>query len=613
MLKKIGKGVAVSITPAGAPSASNNSSAISGSPVNNSISSTQPGGQASSESLTPQDDPSEMKKRLDTLSVELNRLSFESDGACNCRFALEPELTASIKKSLNIREPGIFKKALHRAGPAALAILTAGTAFVASSFIAAGIGGLAAYALSRHMLTMIQDKESAKIDAILSPKVEEKCRKVSEEVYKLRRKLSGEEKNENEWEACAFGAGLEGTVAAGDRGSLNSKGVSSALLNRLTPENLWSYRPGGTDCTIDTTPAVGADGTVYTATEGGKIVALKDGASRWEIDTGKSIGTSPTAAPDGMVYAYTRDGVLLAVKNGKLSWQFETGDKSSYAPPIVGPDGTVYAGGSGGKLFGVKDGRKVWEYDAGGFIQQPFFLSDGTFIVGTSEKLLAFRNGNLAWEYNDNSSSGRDPAPGPDGSVLVIGQNGVLHAVKDGKELWNIGVDMRNRPCTGPDGMVYVSSYEHSRSAICAIKDGKIAWEVDLLGNTVASAPAVGLDNTVYAQNSTGTLFAIKEGKKLWKAPLRQVQATLGLYQIAETAYGIMTPPVPGPDNTVFVNNYSRIHAVKDHMAASGEALAGRPGGADNPVLSIDDEGWLSIDGVKLPVNNPGKNTAAGG
>lgn len=588
----------MSINPAGSPAVSSSYSGLQGTAADN-AQSAHP-----SESLPAaagDESPEKLRQRLNELKEDLNKLCFEVDGSYPCRFALEPELTASIRESLGIREAGAFMKALQKAGPAGLALLTAGAA-VTASFIAAGIGGLAVYGISRYILHTFQEKKDLKVDALLYPQVEERYKKVSEEVYRLERKLSGEERNETEWDACSYGAGLKGSLPPGEAGGLTSKNISRALSSRLTAEHLWQYRPDGYEHRFDTAPAVAADGTVYTATMGGRIIALRDGKPLWNLDTGKGITTSPAAGPDGQVYAYSQDGTLFAARDGKICWEFNTEESPSCAAPVVGPDGTVYTGGSRGKLVGVKDGQKVWEYDAGGFIQKPFFLADGTMIVGNSEHVLAFRNGSKIWEFDDNSSYGVNPAPGPDGSVLVMGKSSKLHAVKDGKSLWNIPIDMRNDPCTGPDGTVYVSSYEHSRSTICAIRDGKIAWEVDLIGKTVASAPSVGPDNTVYAHNGTKTLFAMKDGKKLWKAHIGVEPPKMGPYRIAEDSLGIMTPPVPGPDNTIYVNSYSRIFAVKDNMAASGATLS-ETGDGDSESTVFEDDGWLNIDGLKLSVN----------
>ena len=558
---------------------------------------------ASAQNTPPEPSPEEMKERLVVLREEQSKLCLEVDGGYGTRFAFEPEMTASIRESLGQKPPGKWWNFFRKAVPLTLGIATAGAA-VSTGFIVAGLGGIVTYALSRHVFKAIQEKKDLKVDALLYPRVEEKYGKVNEEIYRIERKLSGDEKNENEWNACSTGTGLQGDIAAGK--DMTAKGISRALTSRITPENLWRYRPDGYNCTLDTPPAVSADGTVCTVTQGGRLIAVKDGNKLWELDTGQHFLAPPAVGPDGMVYAYTEEGKLIAAKDGRTCWELDTGEQSSYAAPLVAPDGTVYTGGHKGKLTGVKDGKKVWEYDAGGFIQTPFLLGDGTMVVGNSQKVLAFRDGKKAWEFDDNSSGSTIPVPGPDGSVLVMGNDCRLHAVKEGKSLWAIKIDMRNNPCTGPDGMVYVSTYEHSKSCITAIKDGNIAWEVRLVGGYVASSPSVSPDNTVYAQNGTNTLFALKEGKKLWKAHIGVKPQTMGNLRIAETAYGTMTPPVPGPDNIVYVNNCSRIYAVKDHMAASGEALSGDDAKAAG--LEINDEdGWLSIDGVKLSINDPGE------
>ncbi len=62
-------------------------------------------------------------------------------------------------------------------------------------------------------------------------------------------------------------------------------------------------------------PAVGADGTVYIASDDGKLYAISpNGTLKWGYSTGNSLYASPAIGPDGTVYIASDDGKLYAVK-----------------------------------------------------------------------------------------------------------------------------------------------------------------------------------------------------------------------------------------------------------------------------------------------------------
>ena len=60
---------------------------------------------------------------------------------------------------------------------------------------------------------------------------------------------------------------------------------------------------------VYSSPAIGADGTVYIGSMDNKVYAL-DGATgikKWEFETGGWVGSSPTIGPDGTVYIGSKD------------------------------------------------------------------------------------------------------------------------------------------------------------------------------------------------------------------------------------------------------------------------------------------------------------------
>ena len=77
---------------------------------------------------------------------------------------------------------------------------------------------------------------------------------------------------------------------------------------------------------------------------------------------------------------------------------------------------------------------------------------------------------------------------------------------------------MESSPAIGPDGTVYVGSFDNKRYAINP-KSGVKLWEFKTEG-LLASSPAIGSDGTVYVGSVDKKLYAIKTASKgLAKSP----------------------------------------------------------------------------------------------
>ena len=86
----------------------------------------------------------------------------------------------------------------------------------------------------------------------------------------------------------------------------------------------WSFATGGS---VECSPAIGADGTIYMGSLDSHLYALNpDGARKWSCDTGGYISSSPAIGADGTIYTASDDGNLHAVTpDGTLKWSFATG------------------------------------------------------------------------------------------------------------------------------------------------------------------------------------------------------------------------------------------------------------------------------------------------
>ncbi len=120
-------------------------------------------------------------------------------------------------------------------------------------------------------------------------------------------------------------------------------------------QKLWEYQPGGS---VYTSLAIGTDGTMYFALGyPGRIYALNGVTrqKRWEFQTGTNSAeySTPAIGADATVYVGSANGKVYALNGatGQKQWEFQTGGEVN-SSPTIGADGTVYVG-SGGKLYAL--------------------------------------------------------------------------------------------------------------------------------------------------------------------------------------------------------------------------------------------------------------------
>ena len=86
---------------------------------------------------------------------------------------------------------------------------------------------------------------------------------------------------------------------------------------------------------------------------------VKVGAPIWEFETGGIVESSPAIGSDGTVYVGSVKGNLCAIngKTGAKLWEFETGYRVD-SSPAIGSDGTVYVGSDDNKIYAIKTDSK---------------------------------------------------------------------------------------------------------------------------------------------------------------------------------------------------------------------------------------------------------------
>ncbi len=165
-------------------------------------------------------------------------------------------------------------------------------------------------------------------------------------------------------------------------------------------ELLWSV--SGPGATVEGSPAIGDDGTVYVrATGGDALLALdpEDGSTLWTYEA-DGIGGSPVIGEDGGIYIATRpfgaNGHLRAIDpdGPEELWSSELRHSGDLSPAAAADNGVIYVS-MGRSLYGIsaEDGDKLWEKaDRPGYTL-PVVGPGGRLYSATSEALHTFHVG----------------------------------------------------------------------------------------------------------------------------------------------------------------------------------------------------------------------------
>ena len=219
--------------------------------------------------------------------------------------------------------------------------------------------------------------------------------------------------------------------------------------------------------------ALGADGSIYTATSDGTICALDArGQLKWSSAVAGGMSGAPVLGPDGSLYLVDTAGSLHALDaQGQLRWSSTLARPLS--PPFLDASGVVYTGSTDRRLYAFNsDGSPRWAAANTGAIKTALTQGpDGVFYFGTDDYRIVAANpdGGLRWAFATGFVVYSTPALGRDGTVYCGGADRRFYALfPDGslKHVWNAGSPVYSSPVIGPDGLVYFTSYENKVHAV---------------------------------------------------------------------------------------------------------------------------------------------------
>ena len=229
--------------------------------------------------------------------------------------------------------------------------------------------------------------------------------------------------------------------------------VSSNDVYAINPDLSIKWQTPHDNFNSYSSPAIAIDGTIYFGSYSfaGIVNYLNaydsEGNLKWRYATETSgdtstadIESSPAIGREGTVYITTNDGVLHAVSPaGELKWsrKYETGSATHttrYRSPVIGQNGEIYLGAYGSKILAYdSQGEPLWDYDTVASTFTPTLGADGTvYANGFNGVVYAINSlGELKWE-KDLGFTMRSPiALDTDGTLYVTSSNGRLYSLAD--------------------------------------------------------------------------------------------------------------------------------------------------------------------------------------
>jgi outer membrane protein assembly factor BamB/subtilisin family serine protease len=296
---------------------------------------------------------------------------------------------------------------------------------------------------------------------------------------------------------------------------------------------VWQYPA---DDEITSSPAVGADGTVYFGSRDGSVYAVNaDGTRRWRAGTAGAIDlATPALGTDDTVYIGSTDGFLYAFNtaNGARRWRFAA-TSPLFSSAAIATDGTIYFRDDT-TLYALASGAaaatRKWSVSlSGSTYSSPAIAADGTVYVGaTGGKFYAVTpDGSVKWTYTADQDIYTSPSIDRDGTIYFATLAGTMYALSStGAKKWSwtapSGKSITSSPAIATDGTITFGGYDKTVYALR--KDGTLAWSLGLPDEIRASSPALGADGTIYIGAYDAKLYAISSGgtiQRTYPAALR--------------------------------------------------------------------------------------------
>ena len=314
-------------------------------------------------------------------------------------------------------------------------------------------------------------------------------------------------------------------------------------------------------------PVIGPDGTIYVVDVLAHLYALApDGALKWVVNAAGDKGVAVGA--DGTIYTASESDIKAFNPDGSLKWTFVQNPRAFICLGIaVGPDGNIYSVGvEGPGTFSLTPaGQLRWA------VPEPY----SRLIVDYAEIVFGSNGGNQQLYFGANShtrafrldgtpvftlNSTFQPAVGPDGSV----HSALASYSPNGTLLWNFVSPYPYNTFSPADiGSTGIHYFMQNQIQLFALNTGgSVIWRVTLQNNM--GGPVVDPFNSVLVMGSANTLniagsfqaVSAANGKNLWSVTLPAVDgfnqgvSTRGRFSPDGQTVYFMTYTATGDNNT---------------------------------------------------------------
>ena len=252
--------------------------------------------------------------------------------------------------------------------------------------------------------------------------------------------------------------------------------------------------------TVNSSPAVAGDGTIYVGSEGDVFFDRSDICN--PDSHFPASNANPLIPANGHLYAFNPDGTL--------KWHFETLGRVDSSPAIAA-DGTVYVGSQRTlKLYG-KDQTAA------------SLLDDNPSAEGYIYSISPA--GKFNWVDNLLGDVDSSPALGSDGTIYIGADNFHVYSLNPATGSVNWVMPTRDKvkssPAIASDGTIYIGSNDGSLYGFNP--DGTVKLQFiagDTASSTVNSGPSIGSDGTIYFTSADNKIFALFGGKNSDGSPI---------------------------------------------------------------------------------------------
>lgn len=291
----------------------------------------------------------------------------------------------------------------------------------------------------------------------------------------------------------------------------------------------WVYTA---DDWIDSSAAVGPDGTLYVCTYNSTLVGLdpETGEERFSVIVGQDEGafgiiqSSPAVASDGTVVVTTTAGFAHAFDpGGQALWSFAIG-AASQSSPVIDAQHRIFFGAEDGVIYCLNLlGELQWEYpvdgagsDSSAILGSPALDGEGNVYIGSGNGFLyaLAPDGSLRWKFETPEAVDATPAIDGENQCYFASRNGSLYAVDPtGALLWSVflGDIFFSSPVIDAEGFVYATYFGgQGRSFVVAIAPGGVElWETQV-DTVIDSSLTLSPDGVLYVGGFDGRVYAIE-------------------------------------------------------------------------------------------------------